>query len=73
MQENKKLVWWVVVIIIALVVIAFLVYYMRSYPQGEVPQTAQPDSVSAIESDLQSLKLDDLTSELSDIDKELAQ
>lgn len=75
MQENKKLVWWVVVIIIILVLAAFVVFYMQN-PSAESPgansQIAPADSVSSIEADLKVTNVNNLGSELSDIDKELA-
>ena len=75
MQENKKLVWWVVVIIIILVLAAFVVFYAQN-PSAESPsanlQIAPPaDSVSLIEADLKATNVNGLTSDLSNIDKEL--
>jgi len=75
MEDKKNLVWWVVAVIVILIAVAFLVYYMRSGTPSVPPTVSQPqaDSASAIEADLKALDLSDLGSELSDIDKELAQ
>ena len=74
MEDKKSLVWWVVIIIIVLLAVAFWFYY-KSAPvdTGYPAVTAAPDTVSVIESDLNATDLSGLDSELSDIDKELAQ
>ncbi|KKS95471.1 hypothetical protein A3B05_03000 [Candidatus Giovannonibacteria bacterium RIFCSPLOWO2_01_FULL_43_160] len=75
MEENKKLVWWVAGIIAILVVAAFLVYYLRYTPVGTGDYGILPpsDTTQSIEADLNATDLNNLDSELSDIDKELAQ
>lgn len=75
MEENKKLVWWVAGVIAILVAAAFLVYYLRYTPVGTGDYGILPpsDTTQSIEADLNATDLNNLDSELSDIDKELAQ
>lgn len=61
--------------VIVLIAVAFWVYYSGPSvgPSGAGVPPPAPDSVASVESDLQSLDLPGLDSELADIDKELAQ
>lgn len=62
--------------IVVLIIIAFAVYYVRYTPIGQQNYGAvitPPDSATSIEADLNATNLNNLGSELSDIDKELAQ
>ena len=73
---KKSRPWLVVVIIVALIVVAAVLYVWRNqipFVQQYVGEVSGSDEVAAIEQDLQATNHNDLDSELSDIDKELAQ
>ena len=78
LPAPKKNVWlWLVLGAVCVIVLLFAVYYYYAdfssiyRDLGSAP--AGDRELSAIESELQAEPLDDLTSELNDIDKELAQ
>jgi len=74
-EPKKSRLWLVIVIIVALVVVAAVLYTLRNqipFVQQYVSEVPS-DDVVAIEQDLQAVNLDDLGSELLDIDKELAE
>lgn len=85
-QSSSKI-WVVIVIIIVLLVAAFVLYYRSTIQEdsaGQLPTSGAintttalrtqgvSDDVSAIEKDLQSTNLNNLTGETSVIDQELS-
>jgi len=63
-------------VIVVLIIIAFAVYYLRYVPasqQNYGVTTPPSDSTASIEADLNATDLNNLDTELLDIDKELAQ
>ena len=74
--------WWMIIVLVAVVVLGaayyFYYYSMRTFtPEVEnmgmmKPKEVLPEDTAAVEEDLQAMPLNDLDSELQDIDAELA-
>jgi len=73
MMAQKKSRGWVVVVVIIAVAGALYLYRDRLIPQSAEPAASgvSNDEIALIESDLQSVDLGSLGSEVSDIEKEL--
>lgn len=75
-SQHLPLWVWIVAGVVALVLVAAAFYYATYTPALDVGMPIVPgraDDIVAIEKEVNELKLDDLGSELADIDKELAQ
>ena len=73
--------WWMIIVLVAVVVLgaAYYFYYSAMSPAPEIknmgmmkPKEVLPEDTAAVEEDLQAMPLNDLDSELQDIDAELA-
>ncbi|KKT39249.1 MAG: hypothetical protein UW28_C0038G0012 [Parcubacteria group bacterium GW2011_GWA2_44_13] len=73
--DKNKLIWWVIIILVVLLTAAFVVFFWRSIPYSSVVDFSvfKKDSISAIERDLNAVEMDNLDSELADIEKEINQ
>lgn len=79
MESQSKTGLWLGLVVVAIIVILFAFYYYYSdkiAPSGAtttISTEQSQDEVAALEQELQAENIDSLDSELSDIDKELAQ
>lgn len=72
-EPGSKTWLWVVLVVVAVLVLLFAWYYFQyGYTRAPAASSgAAPDDTSSIERDLQATNVDDLGTELKDIDKEL--
>lgn len=66
-MSQSKTTLWIVLAVIVIVVLAAVYYYVYKTPASDLDS----NGVSSIESDLGTLPVEGLDSELSDIEKEL--